>query len=282
MSAVKKKLLIILPACALVALLLCFLLFFKGQDNMTLIQRAKADSYLSENIFFNEETGEEIRTVKVAAANDSEAAEEDSFLWFRNRYESVSTHVELNIAFNSEGMAYLADSFESVNENSVPFERVLRFVIGGEDTRTGFVLNLHEYTNVSILAANIESLELDGRTVITGVTENSVYAVSRYFRNTPVLCDYSGDNILTLEQLRDRGADGILCSYKDFSPSLAKKAKELKMQVWVDCEADLYGTVNAVYNGADGIISSKPDVVSHCVRNWGDERNLDILLEEFE
>ncbi len=249
---------------------------------MTLIQRAKADSYLSENIFFDEETGEKIRTVNVAAANDSEAAEEDSFLWFRNRYESIATHVELNIAFDSAGVAYLANSFDSANESAVTFERVLRFVVGQEDTRTGFVLNLHEYTNIATVAANIESLELDGRTVITGVTENSVSAVSRYFRNTPVLCDYNSSNILSLEQLQERGADGILCSYKDFSPLLLKKAKELKMLVWVDCEAHLYGTVNAIYHGADGIISSKPDAVSYCAHNWGDERMLDILLDEFE
>lgn len=278
----KKKLLIILPACALAAIFLCFLLCFKGQDNMTLIQRANAGRYLSKNIFIDDETGEKIRSVYVAAANDSEAAEADSFLWFRNRYESVATHVELNLAFDSEGTAYLADSFDSANESAVTFERVLRFVLDQEDTRTGFVLNLHEYTNIASVAANIESLELDGRTVITGVNENSVYAVSRYFRNTLVLCDYSGKNILTLEQLQERGADGILCSYKDFSPSLLKKAKEFNLQVWVNCEADLYGTIKAIYHGADGIISANPDAASYCVQRWGDERLLKMLSTKFE
>lgn len=278
----KKKLLIALPVCVLTIVILCLVLFTEGKGDISLAQRIRADGFLSEKILYNEETGEPVRKVYVVAANDSEAAEKDSFLWFRNRYDSIASHIELNIAFGSDGTACLADSFDSVNENSVKLERVLGFVHEKNDLYKGFLFNLCEYSDVATFASTLEALELEKRSFIKGIDENSLSVISRYFRNIPVLCSYSSDTVSSIEQLKENGANGIICYYTDASPSLIRLAKESGLSVWVECEADIYVTVKAIYYGADGIISTNPDMVSHCIQDWGtDENLLETLIENY-
>ncbi len=271
-----KKLLKALPVCALLLILLGFLAFFKGADTLTFFQEIHVKTMVSSNPFIDEETGEIINSVSFAAANDSTNADTNSFLWFRNRYESGATHVELNIAFDRSGVPYLADSFDSVNEDSVPFERVLRHVVEQSDDETGFVLDLCEYTSLGTLAANIEQLGLQYRTVIVGVDENALSVVTRYFAKTPVLCTYDSETKMTLEELSEAGADGIICKADKLSGALVKKARSLGLLVWVECDDDLYDTIRAFNFCVDGIITATPEIASYIYSSWNEELIKDI------
>ena len=278
----KKKLFIALPVCAVFAALLGFLLLFKGSDTLTVFQKSNVEHYLASNPFIDEESGDIVRSVAVAAANESQAAQADSFLWFRNRYDSAASHVELNIAFDTDGRAYLADSFDSVTDDSVPFERVLTHVVENGDEETGFVINLCEYTALGNLAAGIEKLGLQYRTVVTGVNENSLPTVKRYFSKTPVLCDYGTDTKSSLETLMSNGADGIICSFDVFSVSLLNEARALGLQVWVDCESDVYATLTSLYYCVDGIVSSNPDMATFALESWGETLLDEIVCNFYE
>ena len=273
----KKKLLIALPVCILlaVAALAAFLAFHKGEDTLTYFQRKQVQSMLSAVPYIDAQSGEIISPVAIAAANDSTGAESDSFLWFRNRYESEASHVELNIAFNREGVPYLADSFGDVTENSVAFERVLRHVIEQGDEETGFVLNLCEYTSLTTLAANIEQLGLQYRTVIIGVNETALPVVKSCFSKTPVLCTYDSDTDSLLEELAAAGADGIICKPDKLTKSLVRKTQELGLLLWVDCEDSFYDTMVAFNFCVDGIISSKPEMANFIYGTWNEN-----LIEE--
>ncbi len=267
-----KKLLKALPVCTLLLILLGFLAFFKGADTLTFFQKIHVKSMVSSNPFIDEETGDIIKFVSVAAANDSANADSNSFLWFRNRYESDATHVELNIAFDRSGIPYLADSFDSVTTDSVPFERVLRHVVEQGDEETGFVLNLCEYTSLGTLAANIEQLDLQYRTVIVGVDENALPVVKYYFAKTPVLCTYDSDTDSSLEELAEAGADGIICEGEKLTKNLVKKTEELGLLLWVDCGDDFYNTVRALDFCVDGIVSDVPEMAVFIHGSW--DKNL--------
>lgn len=265
-----KKLLKALPVCALLLILLGFLAFFKGADTLTFFQEIHVKSMLSSNPFIDEETGDIINSVSIAAANDSTNADSNSFLWFRNRYDSDATHVELNIAFDRSGVPYLADSFDSVTEESVPFERVLRHVVEQGDEETGFVLNLCEYTSLGTLAANIEQLGLQYRTVIVGVDENALTVVKYYFSKTPVLCTYDSDTDSSLKELAEAGADGIICDADKLTKSLVRKTEELGLLLWVDCGDDFYDTVRALDFCVDGIVSDIPETAIFTHGYWNE------------
>ncbi len=278
----KKKLLIALPVCILLAVaaaLAAFVAFHKGEDTLTYFQRKHVQSMLSTIPYIDAESGEIISPVAIAAANDSKGAESDSFLWFRNRYESEASHVELNIAFDREGVPYLADSFDSVTENSVPFERVLRHIVEQGDEDTGFVLNLCEYTSLGTLAANIEQLGLQYRTVIVGVNEISLPAVKTYFAKTPVLCTYDSDTKSSLEELAAAGADGIICKPDELREDFVRKTEELGLLLWVDCEDEFYGTMVAFNFCVDGILSSAPEMANYIYGMWGENLIEDIVYQ---
>lgn len=267
-----KKLLKALPVCALLLILLGFLAFFKGADTLTFFQKIHVKSMLSSNPFVDEETGDIVNFVSVAAANDSTNTDSNSFLWFRNRYESDATHVELNIAFDRSGVPYLADSFDDVTKDSVPFERVLRHVVDQGDDETGFVLNLCEYTSLGTLVANIEQLGLQYRTVIVGVDENALSVVKYYFTKTPVLCTYDSDTDLSLKELAEAGADGIICEADKLTKSLVKETEELGLLLWVDCGDDFYDTVRTLNFCVDGIVSDVPEMAVFIHSSW--DKNL--------
>ncbi len=266
----KKKLLIALTASAAGLVLLVFLLFVKGGDMLTLPQRIEVDRYLSVNPFFDEETGEETSFVQVATANNSESTQKNTFLWFLNRYESEASYVELDIAFDADKRPCLGDSYEDVEESPVLLERVLNYINEKEDKETGLVINLREYTNLESLSACLSQSGMQRRTVITGVNEKSVDSVKSFFPNICVLCDYDSDTKSSLEELKEAGADGIICPSDKVSASLMKKSKELDLHVWVRCENEVYGTIKAMNYCVDGVISTVPEVACMIRNSWGE------------
>ncbi len=265
----KKKLLIALPASAAALILLAFLLFVKGSDKLTLPQRIAVDHYLSVNPFFDEETGEEKCFVLVATANNSESTQKNTFLWFLNRYESEASYVELDVAFDADKRPCLGDSYEEVGEEPVLLERVLFYIDEKEDKETGLIINLKEYTNLESLSACLYQNGMQRRTLITGVNERSLPSVKAFFSSVAVLCDYDSDTKSSLEELKEAGADGIVCSSDVVSKSLVNEAKELDMCIWVRCENEVYGTFKAMNCCVDGVISSAPEVACLIRDSWG-------------
>ncbi len=275
-----KKLLIASSACVVFVVVICFLLFIKGGDSMNAFERSQVDRFLSVNPFIDEESGDVVRTVSIAAANNDESAERNSFLWFRNRYDQGTSHVLVNVAFNTDGKACLADSFAEANGNSVDFQRVVRQLIQEDDEQTGFVINLCEYGALRDFASTLGAFELERRSVVIGVNENALPVVSESLINVPVLCDYSSATKSSLEELKENGAAGIYCHTEDFSYTLLEKAKSLGMLVWVNCEDEIFGTLEAMYYLADGIVSSKPQMAVLAMDNWTPEL-ADELAHEF-
>ncbi len=276
----KKKLLLI--AVPVIAVLLVFLLFFKGGDFLTLPEKIAVDGYISVNPFFDEESGELVNFVNVAAANDSESAENNTFLWYLNRYDSVASYIELNISFDADKRPCLADSYDTVSENPVLFERILTHIAEQQDDQVGFVLNLCEYTYLESLNAAVCQQGLQGRTLITGVDENSLATVKKSFSKVPVLCDYDSDTKSSLARLKEMGADGIICSSGKLTKSLVDKARELELRIWVRCENEVYGTVKAMNYCVDGVVSSVPDVACMVRDSWGEQIIEDIKgVKEF-
>lgn|GEM_PF-6522131 len=266
----KKKLLIALPACVAALIMLAFLLFFKGGDMLTLPQRIEVDRLLSVNPFFDEETGEQISFVHVANANNSPSTEKNSFLWFLNKYESSASYIELDVAFNNEKIPCLADSYEAANENSVTLERILVYVNEQNDSERGFVINLNEYSYLESLNGMICQMSMQNRTMITGVNEKALSSVKKFMPELSVLCDFDSDTKSSLKELKELGADGIICSSDKLSKSLAKKAKEHDLRLWVRCENKVYDTIKAMYYCVDGIVSTEPDVACMIRDSWGE------------
>ena len=85
-----------------------------------------------------------------------------------------------------------------------------------------------------------------------------------------IFCDYDSDTKSSLKELKELGADGIICSSDKLSKSLVKKAKEHDLRLWVRCENKVYDTIKAMYYCVDGIVSTEPDVACMIRDSWGE------------
>lgn len=248
-------------------LVLCLLLFvFKGSDEVTFFQRQNINQFLA-SVPFEQDAGGNNIIMPVAVASGTDDYPCDTFLGARNQIDYATGYVEVKVAVTPENEVVLAEGLTSYDEEkSVRLSRVIA-QLSEEYEDCGIVIELSEYSRLSYLNAVLVSREMVIKSVITGVHENAVSYIKGFFPQTRVLCDYDGKNRLSLAEIRAAGADGILCTGEAFNSSLAEKAKEEGLLVWVDCGSDVYATVCAMKFGADGIISDRPEFIS-AMRMW--------------
>ncbi len=248
-------------------LVLCLLLFvYKGGDEVTFFQRQNINQYLA-SVPFEQDAGGNNIIMPVAVASGTDDYPCDTFLGARNQIDYATGFIELKVAVTPENEVVLAEGFTSFDEeNSVRLSRVAE-QLSEEYEDCGVVIELSEYSRMSYINAVLVSRGMVTKSVITGVHENAVSYVKGFFPQTKVLCDYNGENRLSLAEIRASGADGILCTGDAFNSSLAKKASEEGLLVWVDCGSDVYATVKAMKFGADGIVSDRPEFISS-MRMW--------------
>ena len=248
-------------------LVLCLLLFvYKGGDEVTFFQRQNINQYLSA-VPFEQDAGGNNIIMPVAVASGTDGYPCDTFLGARNQIDYATGYVEVKVAVTPENEVILAEGYTAYDEEkSVRLSRVIN-QLAQEYDEFGVVIELSEYSRLSYLNAVLVNREVVTKSVITGVHENAVSYVKSFFPQTKVLCDYNGENRLSLAEIRASGADGILCAGEVFNSSLAEKAREEGLLVWVDCGSDVYATVKAMKFGADGIVSDRAGFVAD-MRMW--------------
>lgn len=248
-------------------LVLCLLLFvYKGSDEVTFFQRQNINQYLA-SVPFEQDAGGNNIIMPVAVASGTDDYPCDTFLGARNQIDYATGYIEVKVAVTPENEVVLADGFTFYDEEkSVRLSRVIG-QLSEEHEDCGVVIELSEYSRLSYINAVLVSRGMVTKSIITGVHENAVSYVKGFFPQTKVLCDYNGENRLSLAEIRASGADGILCTGDAFNSSLAQKASEEGLLVWVDCGSDVYATVKAMKFGADGIVSDRPEFIS-TMRMW--------------
>ncbi len=264
----KKALICVVSAVVL--LVVSLLLFvYKGSDSVTFFQRQNINQYFASVPFEQDPGGNNIlEPVAVACGTDGYPC--DTFLGARNQIDYATGYVHVKVAVTEENEVILAQGFTDYTEDSVRLSRVIK-QLNDEYEENGIVVELSEYSRLGALNAVLVNRGMESNFVITGVNENAVSYVKSFLPYIKVLCDYDSENRLSLEQIKQLGADGILCKNGVFNASLLDKARELGLLVWVDCENDVYSTVSALKFGADGIITQIPDFVISVGMTWSED-----------
>lgn len=232
------------------------------------MQRQYINQYFNSVPFEKYDNGEYIvPAVAVASQIDGYGAEE--FLGARNQIDYRTGCIEVKVAVTDSGSAVLAESYSSIGDEPVNLSSVIKQM--QEDSADTLVINLSEYSRLSAVNYVLINSYVAGSCVITGVDENAFDAVKSSFPKLNVLCNYGKDSVRTLEELKEAGASGIMMTEETFDKSLAAKAKELDMLVWVDCGDDILTTVEALKFHADGIISSRPGFAHTIINDWNQD-----------
>lgn len=251
-------------------LVLCLLVFvYKGKDEVTFFQRQNINQAFA-SVPFEQDAGGNNITMPIAVAAGTDGYPCDTFLGARNQIDYRTGYIELKVAVTPENEVILAEGFTAYDEEkSVRLSRAIK-QLNEEYDECGIVIELSEYSRLAYLNAVLVNRDMMTKSVITGVHENAISYVKDFFPQTRVLCDYDGENRLSLEEIDAAGADGILCRGEAFNASLCSKAKELGLLVWVDCGSEVYPTVMALSAAVDGIITTRPHLISS-LRMWWSE-----------
>ncbi len=261
----RKKILISTAAVA-GAVFICLMLFvFKGNDEMTFFQRQTVNQYLAASPFEQDESGNN-KTVPIAVAAGIDGYGFGEFLGVRNQIDYLSGCIEVKVAVTDKNEVVLAESYSAIKESPVSLSRVIAQL--GE--RGKLVVNLSEYSRLSAVNSAIINNGYLAESIVTGVDENAVEYVKRFFPKVKVLCDWNGENERSLEDIASAGADGVLCTQEVFDKKLVEKARDLDLAVWVNCAEDIYTTVEALKFGAAGIITLRPDFAMSVSRDWNE------------
>lgn len=273
----RKKALIIVGAVLAVIAAVSALLLHGGADGMNAFERAEINRYLSAEASDTHE-GMAVSAIMsaVEAGTDGYACTE--FLGARNQIDYGTGYIHVRVGTGKDKRPVLSDGFADIDEDSVALSRVLE-AFEAEGSARGLVLELSEYTALLYIDSFLVNSGYAGKTVVTGVYQTALETVCGQLPHMAVFCDYGDENTLTLEQIAELGAKGILCSGKAIDAGVFERAQQLGLRVWADCGDDIYLTVKAMQLAPEGVVTALPELVSALQSYWSDE-TLDTYLKE--
>lgn len=271
----RKALVCVCCVAVLLAAAYGFLLH-KGSDCLTFIQRRELNGYLASGL---SRSGGDMMTpdVRVAVACGTDGYEPGSFLGARNQADYKTGSVHLKVSADAEKQPVLSGGFADIGEESVSLLRAFEEL---EKSKVYFlVLELSEYTALPYIDAFLVNTGYTEKTVITGVYQSALATVREQMPHCTILCDYSDENILTLEQIAQLGADGIICSGKALNADVFTQAEQLGLIVWADCSDDVYSTVKALWLDPQGLVTKLPYLADGLRSGWHEE-NFELFVKE--
>ncbi len=207
------------------------------------------------------------RNFTLAASVDSFESAKNSMQSVRDGVKSGSYALELNIAFDSARVPYLADGREYITDSSVPLEKV--FKTYADQSYLRFILHLTELRNPEKLAELAWEYKVNDRILLTGFTMedlekySSVYGM---FRQCVWVEKTYGDlhdlDVCTqyVRDASDKGASGMLCSAEIATPELCRAAMTYGQFRILLCDANsTYNMYYAMSLNPDVIITDRPN-----------------------
>lgn len=186
--------------------------------------------------------------------------------------------VEFDVRFRPDGTPVMAHDAVSSDAEGVPIADALQ-VLAKDGVSIRVNLDIKETENLAALQSIVKQYGLSERVFCTGVTEEFVPAVRSACPEIPYYLNYAPDTARVkdaeyqeelLAVLRETGAIGINCHYKNASPQLADVLHQngYLLSVWtVDKENQM---LRQLVSGADNITSRNPDLLIELIAHWDD------------
>lgn len=254
----KKKEALIIIAIVLIVLLAATALFF-GVRGCLILRYRKTPVNLPDGFTITAHTG-------------CMGTEENSFESIRLGVENGANTVEFDVSFLSDGTAVL--SHDEPTGDEITLEEAFAYFSQFD----GISANVDIKSTANL--AEIETLAMkygiSDRIFLTGVKESYVDAVKKSCPNVEFYLNIdvdkskadNGEYIATLiEKVRNCGAIGINCNYKNVKAELVKAFHDagLSVSLWtVNSEFNMHKILNFA---PDNITTKNPDVLSEITEN---------------
>ncbi|MBE6784357.1 MAG: hypothetical protein E7536_10160 [Ruminococcaceae bacterium] len=234
----------------------------------------KAKEELFQNMYSFPESG------IITAENGYDNLKKNSLIYVKAALQSDVDCVEVDVCFDEEGVPYVAESADKIDENTMPLEYLISF-FHEETSNSGsrrHHLNLHltDAANLKEVGRIVESYEMTDYCFLTGINVNQAKFV-RTSCNVNFYIDYEIDknrvndpeyHSMILSDLGRTGAIGINCKIDNFTHELSVMLKENWYKIsFYDVEDEL-DIIKAISFYPNQIITSNPEYARLILIEW--------------
>ncbi len=269
-ALVRKILLISLAVCAFVGGVLA--LFYAPESRYSPLERLKLRRLMSELIYTElDETGAPLQVPCVAAMPGTDGSDANTYLGTKAQFNTGAEYVFVNVAFDSDGVPVIAESFDDVSETPVKFSRILDLL--ERFPKVTLCVNLCELSNIMQLYSDIVTREYENRVIICGADKNSVNIITE--KITAIDLIYSIDdedpNRAKLEALKQQRIRGICVDYDQASRELSRLCTEIGIELWVKADDNFTALCKLATFQPDFFLTTKPTLTSEILHSWSPE-----------
>ncbi len=206
--------------------------------------------------------------------------EENSLLYVKAAFQNDADCIEVDVCFDEDGVPYIAESPEKIDENTMPLEYLLSFVnekINTSSQRTHSInLHLTDASGIEKIDELVKHYKMEDVCFLTGVNINQASYI-RQNCSIPFYLDYEIKKSKVkdteyasqvVNQISQSGAVGINCTADAFSEILSTMLKEnwLKISFYdVESETEI---INALRFSPNQIITENPLSVRSILIEW--------------
>ncbi|MBQ7956451.1 MAG: hypothetical protein IJ279_00315 [Clostridia bacterium] len=269
----KKHLLIAVSCLVVLAVMVAFTALIAIPSIKNAAVKSAKES-LFENYYSFPESG------LITASNGFKDNKKNSLLYVKSALEHDADCIELDVCFDDEAVAYIAESADAITENTMPFEYLISYLseeAAKENTRRHFVnFRLCDATNLEELDRIITNYEMEDYCFFTGVNKNQAKYV-RTHCNIDFYLDYEVDKTKVNDadyissvaaEVSQAGAIGINCDFNAFSPLFSSIFKENWLKISFYGVEDELDALKAVQYSPNQIIAEKPELVRAILTEW--------------
>lgn len=216
----------------------------------------------------------------ITAKNGFGGNEENSLLYVKSAFQNDADCIEVDVCFDKDGVPYIAENSEKIDERTMPLEYLLSFIdeeINTSSQRT-HSLNLHltDASGIEKIDELVKHYKTEEICFLTGVSINQASYI-RQNCSIPFYLDYDIEKSKSkdaeyasqvINHVSQSGAVGINCKADAFSDILTSMFKENWLKIsFYDVETELE-IIEALRFSPNQIITETPQGVRSILTEW--------------
>ena len=212
----------------------------------------------------------------IEAENGSYNQKENSIEFIKTAINRGANCVELDLSFNFNGIPYLCDNTEDINENTLLLESVLKYLSETPEYNNIYIdLHLEEITaDITVVDKLAEKYDFTDRIFLTNINLNQALFINNQ-SDLEFYLDYEIIRKSDIEYLNSvfndistSCATGIVCEYDDITEDMLNTLKENWIKISFEEVNSNYEIIEALTFSPCRIKTEYPHKVYEIVENW--------------
>ncbi len=215
----------------------------------------------------------------ITSENGQGGNNKNSLLYIKSAMQNNADCFEVDICFSEDGTAYIAESANEIDKNTMPLEYLISMLSDEEDSsskRHSLNMHLRDAANLAAIDEIVENYNMQDYCFFTGVSISQADYVKSNC-DISFYVDYEIDKsknhdpeyiITVLSEIAEVGGIGINCSIDTFSSELESIFKENWMKISLTDVETEFEIINALKYSPNQIITSNTESAYKILTEW--------------